>query len=198
MKPEIYISIDIEADGPVPGLNSMLSFAAAAFSLQDVSPRIPISTYSATLETIQGSEWPECKPSQSTMEWWKTQPVAWEACRKNIRSPKIVMPEFLSWCRRLQQRGNLVIIGYPVAFDMMFVYWYTMVFGGLKDGERCPFGFQGLDIKTLAAEKLGLPYREATKKNMPKKWFEGAPMHTHEALDDAIGQGVLFVNMVLG
>jgi hypothetical protein len=28
---EIYISTDIEADGPIPGPNSMLSFGSAAF-----------------------------------------------------------------------------------------------------------------------------------------------------------------------
>ena len=31
---------------------------------------------------------------------------------------------------------------------------------------------------------------------MPKRWFKGAPKHTHKAIDDAIGQGVLFVNMM--
>jgi hypothetical protein len=30
--PEIYISTDIKADGPIPGPNSMLSFASAAFT----------------------------------------------------------------------------------------------------------------------------------------------------------------------
>lgn len=130
------------------------------------------------------------------MEWWKTQPEAWEACRKGTRDPADVMPEFVSWCAKLQERGPLVIVGYPVTFDFMFLYFYTMAFGGLKDGEKCPFGFQGLDIKTLAAEKLGISYRHATKKNMPKKWFIGTPKHNHEALQDAIGQGILFVNMV--
>lgn len=27
--PEIYVSTDVEADGPIPGLHSMLSFAAS-------------------------------------------------------------------------------------------------------------------------------------------------------------------------
>lgn len=31
-KPEIYISTDIEADGPIPGPHSMLSFASAAYT----------------------------------------------------------------------------------------------------------------------------------------------------------------------
>jgi hypothetical protein len=29
--PEIYVSTDVEADGPIPGPHSMLSFASAAF-----------------------------------------------------------------------------------------------------------------------------------------------------------------------
>ena len=28
---EIYVSTDVEADGPIPGPNSMLSFASAAY-----------------------------------------------------------------------------------------------------------------------------------------------------------------------
>jgi hypothetical protein len=31
MTSEIYVSTDIEADGPIPGPNSMLSFASAAY-----------------------------------------------------------------------------------------------------------------------------------------------------------------------
>lgn len=29
---EIYISTDVETDGPIPGVNSMLSFASAAYN----------------------------------------------------------------------------------------------------------------------------------------------------------------------
>ena len=28
---EIYVSTDVETDGPIPGVNSMLSFASAAY-----------------------------------------------------------------------------------------------------------------------------------------------------------------------
>jgi len=194
----IFLSIDIEADGPVPGLNSMLSFGVAAFTLTSKDPRKPIDTFEANLEVLSDvayREWPLNCASENTMKWWATQPEAWEACRQNQRDPWEVMPEFVDWCRNLP--GKLVVVGYPVTFDFMFLHWYTIVFGGLRDGERCPFGFSGLDIKTLAAEKMDVPFRMATKRRMPKRWFRGAPPHTHEALDDAIGQGVLFVNMML-
>ena len=42
---------------------------------------------------------------------------------------------------------------------------------------------------------LGVPYREATKRNMPRRWFTRSP-HTHVALDDAIEQGQLFCNIL--
>ena len=34
--PEIYLSVDVEADGPIPGPYSMLSFGIAAFSIDKV------------------------------------------------------------------------------------------------------------------------------------------------------------------
>ncbi|OYV48362.1 MAG: hypothetical protein B7X10_03190, partial [Burkholderiales bacterium 21-58-4] len=42
----------------------------------------------------------------------------------------------------------------------------------------------------------GRGYRDSTKRNMPKRWFDELP-HTHVALDDALGQGALFCNMLL-
>ncbi len=38
-------------------------------------------------------------------------------------------------------------------------------------------------------------YRQSTKRNMPKRWFDKLP-HTHVALDDAIEQGALFCNIL--
>lgn len=31
-KPEIYVSTDVESDGPIPGPHSMLSLASAAYT----------------------------------------------------------------------------------------------------------------------------------------------------------------------
>ena len=42
---------------------------------------------------------------------------------------------------------------------------------------------------------LGTPFRRTAKANMPGEWFGDRP-HTHKALDDAIGQGELFCNML--
>jgi hypothetical protein len=176
---EIYISTDVETDGPIPGVNSMLSFASAAFT----ADKQMLGTFSANLELLPGAV-----GDSKTMEWWNTQPEAWAACRNDLQRPDDAMRAYVNWIEGLA--GKPVFVGYPVAFDFMFVYWYLIRFAG-----HSPFSHSALDMKTLAMTLLKRPYRESTKRNMPRHWFDEVP-HTHVALDDAIEQGRLFCNML--
>ncbi|MCB1053495.1 MAG: exonuclease [Acidobacteria bacterium] len=176
---EIYVSTDIEADGPIPGPNSMLSFASAAFTAQ----KELLGTFEANLETLEGAQ-----GDPKTMAWWATQPKAWETSRQNLEASELAMQRYLIWLKELP--GKPVFVGYPVAFDFMFVAWYLIRFTGEN-----PFSHSALDIKTLAFSALNLDYRSSTKRNMPKHWFDPAP-HTHVALDDALEQGRLFCNIL--
>ncbi len=178
-KGEIYVSTDIEADGPIPGPHSMLSLGSAAY---EPSGKL-VSTFAANLETL-----PAAEGSPRTMEWWKQHPDAWAAARSGARAPAEVMGEYSAWVRALP--GSPVFVAYPAGYDFTFVYWYLHRFTG-----DSPFSHSALDIKTLAMAMLRVPYRESTKRNMPRRWFE--PMrHTHVAVDDAIEQGALFCNML--
>ena len=60
---------------------------------------------------------------------------------------------------------------------------------------RSPFSHSALDVKTYAMAVLKGGYRDATKRPMPREWFDKLP-HTHKALDDAIEQGALFCNLM--
>ena len=55
--------------------------------------------------------------------------------------------------------------------------------------------FSCVDIKTVAMCLLNAGYRDAVKRNFPKRWFDDLP-HTHVAVDDAIEQGAMFCNML--
>lgn len=176
---EIYVSTDVEADGPIPGPHSMLSFASAAY----LADKTLVGTFEANLCLL-----PDAKGDPRTMAWWEGQPEAWAACRENVREPAVVMPEYVAWLNALP--GKPVFVAYPAAYDFMFVYWYLIRFAG-----ESPFSHSALDIKTYAMAVLGTEYRESTKRNMPKAWFDDTP-HTHVALDDAKGQGALFCNML--
>lgn len=179
MSVEIYVSTDVEADGPIPGPHSMLSFGSAAYR----ADKTLVDTFTRNLETLDGAA-----ADPRTAQWWATQPAAWEACRQDLCAPQDAMRDYAAWLRRLP--GKPVFVGYPAAYDFMFVYWYLMKFVG-----ESPFSHSALDIKTFAMCMLGADYRESTKKRMPRRWFDAAP-HSHVALDDAIEQGALFCNML--
>ena len=167
--PEIYISTDIETDGPIPGPNSMLSFASAAY----LPDKTLLSTFSRNLETLEGASGDE-----KTMAWWATQPDAYAKCRSDLVSPEVAMIDYVAWLHALP--GKPCFVAYPAGFDFLFVYWYLIRFA-----QESPFSHSALDVKTFAWSLLGGHYRDATKRKMPKRWFDPLP-HTHVALDDAI------------
>lgn len=179
MKQELYVSTDVEADGPVPSVNSMLSFGSAVYT----KDKKLVSTFEANLELLDGAV-----GDKKTMEWWSTEPEAWKACRINLEKPSEAMHRYLTWLKQLE--GKLVFVGYPVSYDFMFVYWYLIKFTG-----ESPFSHSALDIKTLAMVGLQKTYTQSTKPNMPSHWFDDLP-HTHKALDDAIEQGAMFCNIL--
>ena len=176
---EIYVSTDVEADGPIPGPYSMLSFGSAAYRADQTL----VGTFTANLETLDGaSAHPE------TMAWWGRRPKRGTPAGRTSGPPGEAMAGYAAWLETLP--GTPVFVGYPAGFDFLFVYWYLIRFAG-----RSPFSFSAVDIKTFAMAVLGTDYRATTKKTMPRRWF-GPLRHRHVALDDALEQGALFCNLL--
>lgn len=180
---ETYFSIDVETDGPSTAHHSMLSLGAAAFRWKPFQKDVPkpISTFEVNIELIPGRI-----GDSDTMNWWKTQPKAWEAHRKDCVSPQDATELFNSWVRADKNR---VLCVYP-AWDFKWVDHYLQRFV-----RSTPFGLSCLDMKSLASGILNLSYRQTTKSRFPKKWFIGAPKHDHTALCDAIGQGIMLMRI---
>ena len=176
---EIYVSTDVETDGPIPGPHSMLSLGSAAY----LADKTLVDTFTANLETLPGAT-----GHPDTMEFWDRNRRAWKKCRENPEPPETVMLRYVEWLDSLP--GRPVFVAYPAGFDFTFVYWYLIRFAG-----RSPFSHSALDVKTFAMALMKRNYRDSTKRNMPRRWFDRLP-HTHQALDDAIEQGALFCNML--
>jgi hypothetical protein len=158
----------------------MLSFASAAYTAGGDL----LDTFSQNLVTL-----PDASGDPVTMNWWATQPQAWAACRADQQDPAVAMIRYKDWLDQLP--GRPVFVGYPAAFDFMFVYWYLIRFAGSS-----PFSHAALDIKTYAMALLGTDYRATVKRTMPRAWFDDSARHTHVALDDATEQGALFCAML--
>lgn len=176
---ELYVSTDIETDGPTPGLNSMLSIGSAAYSRD----KRLIASFTVNLETL-----PDSQPHPVTRRWWQGQPEAWAACRTDPQPPHHAMARYREWLAGLPAAP--VFVAYPATFDFAFVSYYLMRFTGDN-----PFGFAGLDIKSYAMALSGLAFRDTTRRWLPSRLFDDMP-HTHVALDDAKEQGTLFCNLL--
>lgn len=177
---EVYVSVDIEADGPIPGPHSMLSIGSVAFTIAAGE----IGSFSANLETLPGASMDPVTKS----EFWDKQPEAWAACRRDPQPLQEAMTSYAAWVRSLP--GKPVFVGYPATFDHAFVHWYLVRFTGSD-----PFGFEALDIKSYAMATLRSSFQKATKRSMPAEWVSSGPL-SHVAVDDARVQGEMFMHML--
>lgn len=184
--PEYYVSFDIETNGPALTHNSMIQLGAAVL---DAEGKV-FSTFNANLAPL-----PFTKPDPKTMEWWREQIARNKDLQEifdNNIPPEQAIKDFLNWIQRCSSSlaASPVPICYPAGFDWPFLKYYIDYFQ-----KNNPFGFRVLDIKSYAMVKLGKPFKSTVKRNMPKHWFDTSLKHTHNAVDDAIEQAVLFYNM---
>lgn len=167
--PEIYryVSVDIEASGPIPGDYSLLSIGACLvedpskqfyIELQPVSPN-----YNETALRVSG--------------------LNMESLALNGIDPKTAMQEFEIWLRQFE---NPIMVGYSATFDWMFIAYYFHHYLGTN-----PFGHNAIDIKALYMGTTGCDWKESSKK--PIAIDLGVEIrNTHNALEDSVEQAKLF------
>jgi DNA polymerase III alpha subunit (gram-positive type) len=190
--PEIYVSIDIETDGPAPGTNSMLSLGAVAYD----SAGTQIGTWYKKIEPLPGAS-----RNQGTMIWWQGFPDAWKEANSDQRSPYKAMNDFAEWCESLATEGKLVPVAWPAAFDFGFVNYYLWHFA-----KRNPLGFACLDMRSYANGLYRASSYYGTRGAVRDIIPEGDlyqlydikldDLQQHRAIDDAIRQGRLFMAML--
>ena len=176
----IYLSVDVEADGPIPAANSMLSLGAAAF---DIDLNL-LGTFARNLLPVDGAA-----PDPDTKaRFWDKHPDAWAATQTDRAEPGAAMRDYRAFLDALP--GKPVFLGYPGAYDFLWHHWYLVRFTGSDPCEH-----RALCARSYASAALKLPFTESSKARFPAAWFSPLP-HTHVALGDAIGQGVMAINMI--
>lgn len=173
---ELYFSVDVEADGIVPGPNSMLSIGAVAINEHGEF----IDEHYVTLQELLGSS-----PSPSTTNFWRQFPDAYKRTREGAIDPYLAMSQFDKWVRSKKAEKNIFVAA-PAAFDFTFIHYYFMVFLG-----KNPFAFNTIDIRTFAMGVLGTSFTDSALDKLPKEWQPTLP-HTHVAIEDAREQGQIF------
>jgi DNA polymerase III epsilon subunit-like protein len=173
---DLYISIDTEADGPIPGDYSMSSFGAVV-----AEPALD-RTFYRELKPVSERFVPEAA-AVSGLDRAKL--VAEGA------DPHQAMREFAGWLQELTGgRRRPVAVCFNATFDWQFINWYFLHFLG-----KNPFGISALDIKALYMGALGVPrWRDTSKRNFERAYLSGRP-HLHNALEDAKEQAEIFLKV---
>lgn len=152
-----YIMVDVEADGPIPGDYSMISFGAVL-----VDESLDKSFY-GRLSPISEKYIPEALAvSGHTREE-----------THHFENPKKVMEDFKNWLKS-NSKDQPIFISDNNGFDWMFICWYFHHFTGGN-----PFGF--------SSQNLGSLYKGLIKDTSKNFKHLRKTKHTHHPVDDAKG-----------
>lgn len=154
-----FIIVDVEADGPIPGSFSMVSFGAVVVR-----------------ENLKDTFYGKVKPIS---EEWIPEALAVSGHSREehmtFQEPAKVMAEFSDWLTSVS-RDRPIFISDNLAFDWQWINYYMHRFC-----RKNPFGFSGRRIGDLYAGMM----KDARKGSEWKKFRK--TRHTHNPVDDAKG-----------
>ncbi len=191
---EVYFSIDIEADGPLPVIHSMVSIGCIVAGKGDGEEyersKVEEGYHSEVCPT--SDNWiPDAlkvsTPTGMTAEDYR------KYLLNTAPSPQLVMDQLARYIKSHLAPGERpIMVAWPASFDFPFVNHYFEYYS--TNGN--PFGFSGVRcIKQEFAMRAKQPIRYSVKRNVPKH-LKSHKLHTHNALDDAREQGDLFSNIM--
>jgi DNA polymerase III alpha subunit (gram-positive type) len=179
MRQMIYFSLDCEASGPVPPLYNLLSIGATSVR-RDGGHHV-----------LGGSFYVELKPIFPGFN-----PRALEVCgldverlQKDGTDPREALERLGRFvAEETGSGGSAVFVGHNAVFDWAYIAYYYAHFG-----MENPFGYKGIDLKSLAMGALVLPWYETSKENLQQVLELPAqdPAQVHRADYDAHYQALI-------
>lgn len=173
---EVYISVDVETSGPIPGEFSMLSIGACMVS------------------NPENAIYLELKPAslRHDPESLAISGFCLDRLEDEGLSPQEAMCRFNEWVTSsCKPEQKAIFVGLNAPFDWSFVNYYFHKYIGYN-----PFGFSAIDIKAYFMGATGCSWKETKSSHMVSKFRpESAP--THNALEDARFQAELFKLMMI-
>ena len=160
-----YVMVDVEADGPIPGDYSMISFGAVI-----VEPRLD-RTFYGRLKPVS---------DKFVADALKVSGFS-RAETLTFDDPQTVMADFRGWIRR-HCKGRKLFISDNNGFDWQFINWYFHHFLGEN-----PFGFSSTNLGSL--------YKGMMKDMFVNFKHLRRTKHTHDPVDDARGNAEALLEM---
>ena len=164
--PELYLAVDVEADGPIPGPYSMISLGMAVTGRPDLA-------FYTELRPISDDFVPEALAVSGLDR---------DRLMREAPPAKEAMRAAASWVNGLRRIGRPVFLAAPAVWDGMFVHWYFVRYIG-----RNPFGMtgSGVDLRSYWMGATGCEWTQTHKGKIKRALgLTGVP-HTHHAGEDA-------------
>ena len=160
-----YVVVDVEADGPIPGDFSMVSFGAVIVETS-LSRR-----FYGTLRPVSAN--------------WKPEALAISGFTRadtlGFDDPLVVIQRFEAWLTA-NAKGRPIFVSDNNGFDWSFMNWYFHHFLGSN-----PFGFSSMNVGSL--------YKGLCKDTFVTWRHLRTTPHTHNPVDDAMGVAEALLRM---
>lgn len=171
--PELYVAVDVEADGPIPGPYSMISLGMAVTGRPDL-------TFYTELRPISEDFVPEALAVSGLDR---------DRLLREAPTAEQAMSAAARWVNDLRRIGRPVFLAGPAVFDGMFVHWYFMRFLG-----KSPFNASGagLDLRSYWMGRTGCEWAESRKSTIVERLGLTGLTHTHHAGEDAAELAQIF------
>jgi DNA polymerase III epsilon subunit-like protein len=173
---EIYISVDVETSGPIPGIFSLLSIGACL------------------VHNPEAALYLELKPDSREHDPESLRVTGFDLSQleQDGLTPQEAMLRFKEWVDSFIVPGKKIIfVGLNAPFDWSFINYYFVKYIGNN-----PFGFTAIDMKAYFMGARRCKWSE-TKSSHMVSLLAPKSQPTHNALDDARFQAELFNLMLI-
>jgi len=166
-----YISVDVETAGPIPSHNALLSIGACTIG----EPR---QTFYVELQPDHELTDPQAMAIHG---------LDLQSLKQTGLLPKDALLNFDRWLSAVVPVGSQpLFVAFNAPFDWSFINDSFIRYLGAN-----PFGHSAVDIKAVYMGLSGKPWRETSGEYL-HRLYNNARMLTHNALEDAIDQAVIF------
>ncbi len=184
----LFVSVDVEASGPIPSVHNLVSLGA-----------VPVKEEAMSFQIVEGASfYEELRPAFPGFveDAMKVHGITREQLVKSGKDPREAMERFRTWV--LEQASGEekapVFVGHNAAFDWAYVNFYFH-----HTGVENPFDIFPLDTKSLAFGRYTLRWHKA-RKSVFQEMFADLPKldeaQRHRADYDAAFQAKMLCELM--
>jgi DNA polymerase III alpha subunit (gram-positive type) len=176
----VYFSVDLEASGPVPPKYNLLSIGVTVLRTEGDHHVLGDSMYIELRPIFPGFDKAAVNVAGLDID----------RLRREGEEPEQALRRLTQWIRE-QNAGSKdwpVFVGHNAVFDWAYLAYYYA-----HSDMRNPFGYKGIDTKSLAMGRLGISWKDTSKESLERrlKLPPQDPAQIHRADYDAWYQALI-------